>query len=98
MYEQKQAAAEQLMREKEQLRAIEAEIHAEEDYLRQVARDAAKARADAELQGRVSTFVAKGEAKEAGLVVRRREQEQLQKLKAEEAHARSEYIQLKVSV
>jgi len=93
-YEARHEAAEKMLRHREELRRLDLDIKNEEAFLRSEARAAAKARAEADQEYRTQHIVAVGQAKDAAVHHWQQESVAVRRLKAQEARARSEYIQL----
>ncbi|EFJ51198.1 hypothetical protein VOLCADRAFT_88031 [Volvox carteri f. nagariensis] len=83
---------EDMLRQREELRQLQAQIKAEEDFLRDQQRRAIKARAEGDLAERVAHFHAKQAAKEEQASRRIREIEDQRRMRAEELRQRFEYI------
>ncbi|KAG2486970.1 hypothetical protein HYH03_014343 [Edaphochlamys debaryana] len=83
---------EDILRQREELRQLQLRIRAEEDFVREQQRRAIKARADAELSGRVAHYHARNEAKDEYATRRKQEIEHLRAVRAEELRQRFDYI------
>ncbi|GIL69447.1 hypothetical protein Vretimale_13547 [Volvox reticuliferus] len=83
---------EDMLRQREELKQLQAQIKAEEDFLREQQRRAIKARAEDELAERVAHFHAKATAKDEQTARRKKEIEDQRRMRAEELRQRFEYI------
>ncbi|KAG2454295.1 hypothetical protein HYH02_001324 [Chlamydomonas schloesseri] len=83
---------EDILRQREELRQLQLQIKAEEDYLRDHQRRAIKAKAEKDLEGRLATFAARNNAKDEYATRRKQELEHLRKIRADELRQRFDYI------
>eukprot|EP00198_Chlamydomonas_reinhardtii_P010242 XP_001699579.1 predicted protein [Chlamydomonas reinhardtii] len=83
---------EDILRQREELRQLQLQIKAEEDYLRDHQRRTIKAKAERDLEGRLATFAARNTAKDEYAARRKQELEHLRKIRADELRQRFDYI------
>ncbi|MEW5298103.1 MAG: hypothetical protein WDW38_001160 [Sanguina aurantia] len=84
-----------MAKQREQVRILNQQIQAEEDFLKEQQRQATKERADADAAAKVSFYSTRNAEKEASLRRRQIELDAIRDLKAEEARARADHIELK---